>query len=238
MLTVLKYILVFVAVGTQIGCNNESGKTTGTPAISAPLNATAINRKNECPTIRQNLGSNRHGLTPGVRLTPLMRAAYMGNAYKVQSLLSRGENIDMKDRYGRTALQYAVLGGKLNTFTILFKAGANIHLQNSFQASTVHLAAVWNRSEMVKLMVTSGRLDINTTSKFLGLTMLHSAASNCNLDLIQFLIQHGADVNKKSADIKKNELLVSGRTPLKEAMAVNAGESIDLLLQLGADPML
>lgn len=85
-------------------------------------------------------------------------------------------------------------------------------------------------------MVTAGRLDINATSKFMGHTMLHSAAMNCNLDLIQFLVQHGADVNKKSADTNKNEVTVSGRTPLKEAMAVNAGESIDLLLQFGADP--
>lgn len=238
MLRYLKYILVLIIIGTQIGCNNESGKSAPEPVINIPLSTNTSAVKNECPAIRQNIESNKHSLTPGVRLTPLMRAAYVGNAQKVQTLLSRGENIDMKDRYGRTALQYAVLGGKLNTFTLLFRAGANIHIQNTFKASAVHLAAIWNRTEIIKLMVTSGRLDINTTSKFLGLTMLHSAAANCNLDLIQFLVQHGADVNKKSADIRKNELLISGRTPLKEALAVNATESVNLLLQLGADPNL
>ncbi len=88
-------------------------------------------------------------------------------------------------------------------------------------------APTWNRTQMVKLMVTAGRLDINATSKFSGYTMLHSAAVNCNLDLVQFLVQHGADVNKKG---------LSEKTALKEALAVNAGESIDLLLQFGADP--
>lgn len=238
MLRVLKFIpVVFVSV-TQIGCHKNTEKYTSAPAVSAPLNATALNIKNECALIRQNLDSNRFTLTPAVRLTPLMRAAYTGNSFKLQSLVARDANIDIKDRYGRTALQYAILGGNINAFEILFRAGANIHLQNSFKESAVHIAAAWNRTEMVKRMVMVGRLDINSTSKFSGFTLLHSAAVNCNLELIQFLIQHGADVNRKSGDVKKNEILVNGRTPVKEAMAVSAGESIDLLLQLGADPVI
>lgn len=226
MLKVLKFIPVTVLMLAQIGCNN-SGKSSATPVFSVPLSAASLNVKNECPTIRQNLESNRYSIQTGVFLTPLMKAAYSGNAKRIHSLLARGERIDMKDRYGRTALQYAVLGGHYDAFETLFRAGANIHVQNSFKSSTVHLAATWNRAQMVKLMVTAGRLDINATSKFTGYTMLHSAAVNCNLDLVQFLIQHGADVNKKG---------ISEKTALKEAMAVNAGESIDLLLQFGADP--
>jgi|JI8StandDraft_1071087.scaffolds.fasta_scaffold46544_3 ankyrin repeat protein len=236
MLRVLKLIPLVVVAMFHIGCNKDSSKAA--PIVAAPLNAAGLNIKNECPSIRQNLETNHYSVTPGVYLTPLMKAAFAGNVSKVRSLLMHDKNIDMKDRYGRTALQYAILGGNNDTFQILLRAGANINLQNTFKASSAHLAAVWNRTEMVKQMVNSGRLDVNTTSKFHGLTMLHSAAANCNLDLIQFLIQHGADVNKKSSDVKKNELLVTGRTPLKEAMAVSAGESIDLLLQLGADPSL
>lgn len=226
MLKVLKFILVTFIVVAQIGCNNSS-KSSATPVFSSPLSAATLNVKNECPTIRQNLESNRYSIQKGVFLTPLMKAAYAGNSKRIHTLLTRGERIDLKDRYGRTALQYAVLGGNFDAFEALFRAGANIHVQNSFKSSTVHLAATWNRTQMVKLMVKAGRLDINATSKFSGYTMLHSAAVNCNLDLVQFLVQHGADVNKKG---------LSEKTALKEALAVNAGESIDLLLQFGADP--
>tara|TARA_B110001454_G_scaffold16145_1_gene14538 strand:+ start:33758 stop:34465 length:708 start_codon:yes stop_codon:yes gene_type:complete len=235
MLRVLKLIPLLVVAVIHIGCNKDAGKSA---PVAVPLNAAGLNIKNECPSIRQNLESNRHSLTPGVRLTPLMKASFEGNTSRIRSLLMHDKNIDMKDRYGRTALQYAILGGNVDAFMILFRAGANINLQNTFKASSVHLAAVWNRTEMVKVMVSSGRLDVNSTSKFQGLTLLHSAAANCNLELIQFLIQKGADINKKSADVRKNEVMVSGRTPLKEAVAVSAGESIDLLLQLGADPSL
>ncbi|GEM_PF-2250543 len=226
MFKVLKFIPAIVLVFAQIGCN-KSGKSSAAPVISAPINSTALNIKNECSTIRQNLESNHYSIQKGVFLTPLMRASYSGNVKRIHAVLARGERIDMKDRYGRTALQYAVLGGHYDAFEVLFRAGANIHVQNSFKASTVHLAAAWNRTQMVKLMVTAGRLDINATSKFNGYTMLHSAAINCNLDLVQFLVQHGADVNKKST---------SEKTALKEAIAANAAESIDLLLQFGADP--
>lgn len=226
MFKVLKFIPVVVLVLAQIGCNN-SDKSLAAPVTSAPISAAALNIKNECSTIRQNLESNHYSIQKGVFLTPLMRASYSGNTKRIHTLLARGERIDMKDRYGRTALQYAVLGGHYDAFVVLFRAGANIHVQNSFKSSTVHLAAFWNRTQMVKLMVTAGRLDINATSKFNGYTMLHAAAINCNLDLVQFLVQHGADVNKKGS---------SQKTALKEAMAVNAAESIDLLLQFGADP--
>jgi ankyrin repeat protein len=164
--------------------------------------------------------------------------AYEGNIRKIKSIIDYGTRIDARDVAGSTALHYAILGDQFEAFELLLRSGANMHLQNLYGTSAVHLAASWNRTNMVKTMLASGRVNVNAASKFDGRTMLHAAAANCNLELIQLLVHQGADVNHKAVEVTHKGVVLPSRTALKEAISLSAMESVDLLLQFGADPKL
>ena len=69
--------------------------------------------------------------------------------------------------------------------------------------------------------------DVSKTDK-LGRTALHFAASiGTNLELIETLIDNGANVNAQSSGLE---------TPLMKAIAFDNADAAKLLLEKGADP--
>jgi ankyrin repeat protein len=78
-------------------------------------------------------------------------------------------------------------------------------------------------------------LDSGANPNSLGLvggggTPLHAAASNNNVELIGYLLKHGALINRKGCKDGKTALMVAAESERKEAVSV--------LLQLGADKSL
>ncbi|WP_198003801.1 ankyrin repeat domain-containing protein [Thioalkalivibrio sp. ALJ24] len=70
-------------------------------------------------------------------------------------------------------------------------------------------------------------VDPNERLEF-GQTPLHSAAWRGHADLVQTMIDHGGDVNRRDGD--------NGETPLIAAARGDRPETVDLLMQAGADP--
>ena len=78
----------------------------------------------------------------------------------------------------------------------------------------------------VRRMLSLGEADAKDTTIF-GTSLLHSASQSGNIDLVQLLIQEGADVNAKDED---------GDSPLHGAMAI--GDNYDIariMIENGAD---
>jgi ankyrin repeat protein len=63
---------------------------------------------------------------------------------------------------------------------------------------------------------------------FYLLSILHDAVAGGHIEVVELLISHGADINKKD---------YSGNTPLQKAYQYNHTNMIKLLLSLGAEPI-
>lgn len=83
-----------------------------------------------------------------------------------------------------------------------------------------------NDSEKVRIALNLGA-DINATDE-IGLTALHWAVKEDHIDMVKYLISHGANVNITSPH--------SLETPLHTAAFNNKLSSADVLMENGADP--
>ena len=82
-------------------------------------------------------------------------------------------------------------------------------------------------NEVVKKMITSG-FDVNTKNRG-GLTALHVAVENENLEIIRFLLNRGANVNAKTKSRRTPIMMIEGGDE------ENALEIFKLLTEKGAD---
>jgi ankyrin repeat protein len=168
---------------------------------------------------------------------PLHAAALAGQKKIVSILLGRGARVDALDNVGRTPLMTFVSGeaGDVETLKILLAAGANPNLMDG----AVHLyaldyAAMQGRVDEADLLVAAGA-DVNAKDSLYGKSPLHYAiyrphnpiGLRGNQEVVQFLIDHGADVNARDYD---------GMTPLDYAKryAPNNGLLHQILKKAGA----
>jgi ankyrin repeat protein len=144
-------------------------------------------------------GMDSGDTTLGAGTTPLMRAARAGDAAVMRTLLAKGADPTLATKDGNTAL--------------LFAAGIGYRDKNTKGTESEAL-------EALKLAVSLG-LDINGENNK-GETALHGAAFRGADSLVQYLVDHGANLNAKSK---------RGLTPLDEAM----GKSVTTQLPVPHD---
>lgn len=169
----------------------------------------------------------------GVR--PLHSAVLAGQAKVVTILLKSGAQVDSRDNTGRTPL-LAFMSGKVadvRTLIALLEGGADPNLLDGpAPYHPLDYAAMHGRADVADLLIAFGA-DMNAKDNLYGGTPLHYAIADgpfgpqSHLEVVQLLIDRGADVNVKDA---------SGLTPLEYAKryAPNAGLLQLLLVQAGA----
>ncbi|XP_076013261.1 ankyrin repeat and MYND domain-containing protein 2-like [Genypterus blacodes] len=75
-------------------------------------------------------------------MTPLMHAAYKGNADMCELLLQHGADVNCNQHeYGYTALMFASLSGKTDITSMMLEAGAEMDLVNSVGRTAAQMAA-------------------------------------------------------------------------------------------------
>jgi ankyrin repeat protein len=157
---------------------------------------------------RSGMDSGDTTLGPGT--TPLMRAARAGDASVMKLLLEKGADPKLTTKDGNTALMFA--------------AGVGYRDKNTRGTEADAL-------EALKVSIDAG-LDLHQANNR-GETALHGAASRGADTIVQFLIDHGADLNLKTKQ---------GHTPLDVAMGkavfgqlpVPHDSTVALLRKLGA----
>lgn len=131
--------------------------------------------------------------------TALMWAAFKGHLETVKLLVELGAEVNAQYEDGQTALMYAAEADKPDIVRFLAESGANINTKKKDGNSALHLAAMNNGLETVTALVELGS-DINAIENEYGNTPLMIAAWSAYADIIQYLLDHGADISIKLKD--------------------------------------
>ncbi|EFN66941.1 L-asparaginase [Camponotus floridanus] len=155
----------------------------------------------------------------------LSAAVIRRDIIKLESLQRYGADISQANADGRTALHIACCEGDIKVVRCLLKMGANIHIKDRFDRTPLTDAIEYDRHEIIKLLLQCGA-HFHGNALLIGERMC-AAASVGNTKRLQSYLLAGADLSQKD---------VSGRTPLHFAALHNHPETIEFLLENGADP--
>lgn len=163
--------------------------------------------------------------------TPLLKAAGDGKTDIVKYLVSKGANVNFKTAdFGQTPLSQAVSRGFDDTVEALLKGGADPGIGDRNGYTPFALAVMGGHFDIAETLLERGA-DVNGTDAY-GNTWLLACATTGNPEAIRWLVGKGADVNKVFG------LQYGGNTALTMAARVGQLESVQTLLELGANPHL
>ncbi|MHC4540014.1 MAG: ankyrin repeat domain-containing protein [Planctomycetota bacterium] len=192
--------------------------------------------------------------------SPLHKAAAEGDVEQVESLISKGADVNARNENGWTPLHSAAYYGQKEVAQILITKGANVGATNASGRTPLHLAAEFGSKHMLELLIAAGA-NVNARDNR-GVTPMHAAEEGAMTQ--EFLLARGADVNarndkgetplhlvckitKQNAKIPSTVAVLlangaevnakdnSGGTPLHVAAASGQRKVVELLLAKGAD---
>lgn len=119
-------------------------------------------------------------------------------------------------------LQHAANGNSSGVQQVL-ASGADVNAINSNGRTALYFAVLKGHAEVVKTLLGTKGIDVNTAPEDSGWTPLHVAIANLEFEIIELLLAAGADVNKADND---------GNTPLHVAASIvlNA-DIVEILLE-------
>jgi ankyrin repeat protein len=180
--------------------------------------------------------------------TALMAAARSGNADIVEQLLARGAKTNAHAARGQTALMWAVAQRHPDVVKVLLAHGADVHARSEtwtqVMAVSPHGHPEYNRAipfgrttplmfaarsgdlASARLLVTAGA-NVNDVDAW-GVGVVAMAAHSGFTDLVEYLLDRGADVNASGA----------GFAPLHAAIMRRDEKLVRTLLAHGANPNL
>jgi ankyrin repeat protein len=228
---------LLIRAGANVNAANDLGAT---PLWTASLNGSAA-------MVRTLLQA---GANPNAALllgeTPLMVASRSGNADVAEQLLARGANVNARAARGQTALMWAVAQKHPDVVKVLLAHRADVQARSEswsqVEAVSPHGAPEYNRTipygnntplmfaarvgdlASARLLVAAGA-NVNDQDAW-GVSVVALAAHSGFLDVVEFLLDKGADPNKSGA----------GFTALHEAIMRREEPLVRTLLAHGADP--
>jgi ankyrin repeat protein len=149
---------------------------------------------------------------------------------KVKNYLNKGGEVDAFGEYNSTPLHYACREGNIEIVKLLLDFGADIDAKNSYSTiypifDTLSSKKLDNTLLIIELLIDKGA-DKDVVDSF-GNTLLHQAIEKESMELIEYFIQLGCDVNATERHDKD--------TPLHYACLQNNREMVDYLIINGAD---
>jgi ankyrin repeat protein len=156
--------------------------------------------------------------------TELHKAVEKGNTERVISLIEKGADVNLKDKYGQTPLHIAARDDKMTIIDLLLnKTLVDLDLQDKNGFTPLSLAVLQGNIDIAKRLLYAGaRVDLATED---GSTPLLEAVLLNNIDMARLLIEY----DRMKATI--NSPNKNGSTPLDFA---EGQEMIDLLKDHGA----
>jgi len=134
----------------------------------------------------------------------LISAAHFGTYADVEAALKSGTNIDQKNEYDVTPLMFAVNNKDLSIAKLLIEKGANVNAEANGSFTPLFYAVENNRDEIIEviqLLVAKGA-DLEHKNYKGQTVLLYAAEMNSNTNVINALIEMGADI--KAIDNKGN----------------------------------
>ncbi len=143
----------------------------------------------------------------------------------ITALLQRGFDPDTRDPDGLPGLYLAVREPSLKAAEALIAwPKSNVEVRTAQDESPLMMAALKGHLDLVRKLIARDA-DVNKP----GWTPLHYAATNGHLAIVRMLLDHHAYIDAESPN---------GTTPLMMAAHYGTPETVKLLLEAGADPLL
>ncbi len=135
--------------------------------------------------------------------TMLHKASKQGNAEIVTMLLDMEAKLELKTKYGRTALAIAMHRNHTNIVKILLDAGARINFRVDGNGNTpLHWASVQQDAEILQ-KVLDAKPPLNSQDRKYGFTPLHRASAIGYIQNVSMLVDAGADITIKDTTGKR-----------------------------------
>jgi ankyrin repeat protein len=176
--------------------------------------------------------------------TPLLEAAYRGDAARVAQLLAAGADPDEANDFGATPLREAALRGDTAVLQLLLKAGADPQSANAEGETALMRVARTGNVEAAKLLVKHGA-KVDAREKWGEQTALIWAAAHDHPEMIRFLASKGAKVDARSAvrdwprrmtaEERPKDMNRGGMSALLFAARDGHVRAVQALLDAGAD---
>lgn len=164
----------------------------------------------------------------------LFDAVWAGNMQEVNYYIAQGNSLKKNEEHRIPPLNAAVYLEHFEIAKALLEKGANVHeMEDESGWTALHEAAAKNRIDFAQLLVEFG-VDVNATAHAntergfndFGDTPLIVAACNGHLEMVKFLVDHGANINKSDNN---------GITPLHGAVNNDCLEVVKYLLSQKAE---
>ncbi|MEM9659870.1 MAG: ankyrin repeat domain-containing protein [Planctomycetota bacterium] len=131
--------------------------------------------------------------------TEFRDAAAQGKEATVRRAIDEGIRVDAVDGQGRTALHLAAFDGRVEVVKLLIENGAAIdHRDEAGRTALIYAATGPNRETVDLLLEAGGAIDV--ADRVEGFTALMFAAAEGQLEVVQALLKHGADVALRDND--------------------------------------
>ncbi|XP_036370783.1 serine/threonine-protein phosphatase 6 regulatory ankyrin repeat subunit B isoform X2 [Octopus sinensis] len=163
----------------------------------------------------------------GVGRTPLMEACFMGADRRIIDILIKaGAKLGAKNRWGNTALHWAVLSGRPHAVEILLSRGSEVNLRDKYGYTPLHLACYRGNLHTVDLLLGHNGIDANVVANN-GDTPLHKAVQKREYKVVCAMLKQ----DYVQFDIKNHREM----TPLLLAVSEGHVGMVHQLIAKGAD---
>jgi ankyrin repeat protein len=198
-LSVCVTVMLVIALGPPQALAGDTAKANSAdPAVDAPsgkgktaLMMAARNRQLNRVTTLLDAGAdaNRANDNGG---TPLMYAVLGGDPRIVRLLLDHDVDLNARAENGWSAVMIAAAKGYADVLEILLDAGADPTLADVYSWTPLMRAGFEKRASVVKRLLEDDRVDVNRRGEN-GVTVLHLAVSEGQVEIVRLLVEHGAD---------------------------------------------
>ncbi|KAI4892378.1 hypothetical protein NFI96_020653, partial [Prochilodus magdalenae] len=143
--------------------------------------------------------------------TPLCEACSVGSFECVQMLLDFGAKVNPALTSRTTSpLHEACMGGNAECVKLVLSKGASLEAYDLYNGTPLHVACVNQHLECVKVLLNAGA---KVNAARLHETALHHAAKANNMEMIQLLVEFGANVYAKDKQERRPSDYTRPETP-------------------------
>lgn len=187
----LAMMFSFIACGGQNNNSTNSANVNSTPTPS-PTPTQFM------PDIEDIREANHGKFARAVKDSKFLQLVDQGEVEFVKMELSKGANVNERDKGNRSGLIIAAKAGDIEMAKVLIAAGADVNLQDSYGSTALMHAVSRKNKEFIDLLL-ANKVNVDIPDSF-GKTPLMQAAGTGSNDIVEKLLAKGAKLTGKASN--------------------------------------